>query len=404
MKQISGGVTAAEGFLANGVHCGIRKSQKKLDLGLIYSEIPCHAAGVYTQNKVKGAPILVTQQHLQDGIAQAVIVNSGIANTCTSDGVEQAEATCTEVANILKISKENVIVASTGVIGVSLPQEKIIQGLPELVENLSETGGEKLAQAIMTTDTVFKEAAVSFEIDGHRCSLGGSAKGSGMINPNMATMLSFITTDAAVSVETLKQVLKEVADETYNMVSVDGDTSTNDTLTIMANGLAGNPEIQVGTSAYEIFKEALKEVSEILSKMLAKDGEGATKLVECTVMDAPDEQAARVLAKSVINSSLVKTAMFGADANWGRILCALGYADVQFDISKVEVSFQSEGGEILVCENGAGVDFDEKKAKEVLTKNEINLLVNLHQGASSATAWGCDLSYDYVKINGDYRS
>lgn len=404
MKHIAGGVTAPKGFLANGVHCGIRKSQKKLDLGLIYSEVPCHAAGIYTQNKVKGAPILVDQEHLKNGIAQGVIVNSGIANTCAADGIETATKTCEAAALALNIKAEDMIVASTGVIGVSLPIEKMLTAMPELAGGLSTDGGNRLASAMMTTDTFAKEVAVTFEIGGKTCTLGGAAKGSGMINPNMATMLSFLTTDAAVSVEALQKSLKDVADETYNMVSVDGDTSTNDTLTIMANGLAQNEEIQVDTEAYTVFYKALKEVSETLSKMLAKDGEGATKLVECQVVNAPDEKTARVLAKSVIDSSLVKAAMFGADANWGRVLCALGYAEAQFDIHKVEVAFQSTGGMITVCKDGSGISFEEELAKKVLIENEITILVDLHQGESQATAWGCDLSYEYVKINGDYRS
>lgn len=404
MKHIDGGVTAAKGFVANGVHCGIRKSQKKLDLGLVFSEVPCHAAGIYTQNKVKGAPILVDQEHLKNGIAQGVIVNSGIANTCAADGIDTANQTCKAVSADLDINAEDIIVASTGVIGVSLPVDKMVSAMPELVAGLSKEGGQLFSQAILTTDTVAKEVAVTFEIAGKTCTLGGAAKGSGMINPNMATMLSFITTDAAVSVVALQRALKDAADATYNMVSVDGDTSTNDTLTIMANGLAENSEIQLGTTEYNVFFEALLEVSEVLAKMLAKDGEGATKLVECQVIDAPDEHTARILAKAVISSSLVKAAMFGSDANWGRILCALGYAEASFDISKVAVSFQSAGGKIVVCENGAGILFDEELAQKVLCENEVGIIVQLHQGSSKATAWGCDLSYEYVKINGDYRS
>ena len=403
-KHIEGGVCAAKGFKAYGVHCGIRKNQSKQDLALLFSEVNCAAAGVYTQNKVKGAPIGVTQAHIADGHAKAVICNSGIANTCSADGVEKAETMCNLTADALGIGPEDVIVASTGVIGFPIPIGNIKAGMPSLSASLSENGNGDFAQAIMTTDTVVKEAAVSFTIGGKACHIGGTAKGSGMIHPNMATMLCFLTTDVNITPTMLQKALSAVVEDTFNMVSIDGDTSTNDMVSILASGLAGNPVIDTEEEDWDDFSDALYEVMERLSKMIAADGEGATKLLECAVTGAPDKATAKSLAKSVITSSLVKTAMFGADANWGRILCALGYAQAEFDITKLNVSLCSQKGAVEVCKNGTGISFDEDIAKEILLEDAVVIAVELGQGEASATAWGCDLTYDYVKINGDYRT
>ncbi len=415
-KYVDGGVCAADGFMANGVYCGIKKSptldgndttiKQKNDLGMIYSEIPCTCACVYTQNKVKGAPILVTKKNLEKtgGIAKAVIVNSKNANTCNADGEEKAFMMCQLAANELGIKPEEVVVASTGVIGQILPIEPVKEGIVPLVKGLSFTGNEGAATAIMTTDTVKKEVAVDFEVGGKKVSLGGMAKGSGMIHPNMATTLNFITTDAKISASLLQKALSEVTKITYNCLSVDGDTSTNDMVCVMANGVAGNEEINAENADFEVFKKALYIVMMNLTKMLAKDGEGATKLLECVCNGAPDLDTAIIVAKSVICSPLFKCAMFGADANWGRVLCAIGYAKAEFDINKVSVSLISSAGRIDVCENGSGIEFSEDEAKKVLLEDEITILVDLMQGDVSAKAWGCDLTYDYVKINGDYRS
>ncbi len=403
MKMIEGGVTAAKGFLANGLHCGIRKNPGKKDLALIYSEIPAAAAGVYTTNLVKGAPITVTKKHLENGVAQAVICNSGNANTCNANGIEVAEKMAALAADALNIKAEDVIVGSTGVIGQPLNLEPIAAHMEELAKGLS-TNGHSAAEAIMTTDTVSKEVAVEFEIDGKVCKLGGIAKGSGMIHPNMATMLVFLTTDCAISAAMLQKALSADVQNTFNMTSVDGDTSTNDTVAIMANGLAGNAEITAEGEAFDTFMKALNSVTMDLCRRIAADGEGATKLLECKVSGAADLSIAKVVAKSIICSSLVKAAMFGADANWGRILCAIGYSGAKVDVNKVEVHFVSKAGQILVCENGAGVDFSEDLAKKILLEDEIDILVDLHDGEAAATAWGCDLTYDYVKINGDYRT
>ena len=404
MEKIDGGICAPKGFLANGVFCGIRKNKTKLDLGVIKSTVPCHAAAVYTKNIVKGAPIVVTQKHLADGTAQAVICNSGVANTCSVDGIDTATTMCVAIAKHLNLKPTDIIVASTGVIGVSLPVKKIISGMGEVASGLDTAGNQRFSKAIMTTDTFLKETAVRFEIDGVECFIGGTAKGSGMVNPNMATVLSFLTTDVAISKKLLEQALKEVTEDTFNMLSVDGDTSTNDTMTLMANGLAENPEISYLGRNYATFKEALLEVTTALTKMLAKDGEGATKCLTCNVVGVKTKKEARKLAKSVISSSLVKAAMFAADANWGRVLCALGYADVDFIVEVVDISFVSKAGSITVCENGSGILFDEEVAKQVLSETEIDINVHLYQGASQATAWGCDLTYEYVKINGEYRT
>lgn len=405
-KKIDGGVCAAKGFLANGLNCGLNSNKDKNDLCLVFSEALCNAAAVYTQNKVKGAPITVTKKHLEKsgGKAQAVIANSKNANTCNADGVEKAERMCRLAASVLNIEPEKVIVASTGVIGKVLPIEPIENSIDSLAKGLSHTANEKAATAIMTTDTVKKEAAVQFEIDGVVCTLGGMAKGSGMIHPNMATTLNFITTDAAISSQLLQKALSDIVKVTYNCLSIDGDTSTNDMVSIMANGLAGNSEIVEENENYSIFKDALYEVLMTLTKMLAKDGEGATRMIECTCCGAPDLDTAIIVAKSVIRSPLLKCAIFGSDANWGRILCAIGYAEADFDITKVDVDMRSRKGAIAVCRNGSGVEFSEDEAKTILLEDEIYIDINLHSGNTQAKAWGCDLTYDYVKINGDYRS
>ena len=404
IKQIEGSICAAKGFTASGMYCGIRKRNDKNDLALIFSKVPAHAAAVYTTNLVKGAPLTVTKQHIADGMAQAVICNSGNANTCNSNGIEIAEQMSALVAEKLGINKDDVIVASTGVIGQKLNITPIANGMETLTASLSETGDEEAAKAIMTTDTVMKKIAVEFEIDGKTCRLGGIAKGSGMIHPNMATMLVFITTDTAISAEMLQKALSHDVQKTFNMLSVDGDTSTNDMVAIMANGLAGNTEITAEGPAFDTFMQALNTVTISLCRSIAGDGEGATKLLECDVTGAADENTASVVAKSVITSSLLKAAMFGADANWGRVLCAIGYSGADLDVNKVDVAFQSAKGLLPVCKDGAGVDFSEEFAKEVLLEKEITILVNLNSGEAKATAWGCDLTYDYVKINGDYRS
>ena len=406
-KIIDGGVCAAKGFKASGVYCAIKENPtKKNDIALIVSDVMCNAAGVYTSNKVKGAPVVVTKKNLEKsgGKAKAVIVNSKNANTCNADGEEKAEKMCSLAADALGIKPEEVIVASTGVIGQVLPIEPIVKAVPRLVEKLSYTGTVEAATAIMTTDTVKKEYAVEFDIDGKVCHLGGMAKGSGMIHPNMATTLNFITTDCAVSAPMLQKALSEIVKITYNCLSVDGDQSTNDTCMLMSNGLAENAEIAAEGAEFDTFKAALYQVMANLTRMLAKDGEGATKLLTCICSSAPDLDTAIIVAKSVIRSPLFKCAMFGADANWGRVLCAIGYAEADFDINKVDVDLGSRAGRIAVCRNGAGVDFSEDEAKKILTEDEIEIYIELNVGDAKATAWGCDLTYDYVKINGDYRS
>lgn len=406
-KVIEGGVCAAKGFKASGVYCAIKENPtKKNDIALIVSDVMCNAAGVYTSNKVKGAPVVVTKKNLEKsgGRAKAVIVNSKNANTCNADGEEKAEKMCSLAADALGIRPEEVIVASTGVIGQILPIEPVVKAVPQLVEKLSYTGNVEAATAIMTTDTVKKEYAVEFDIGGKTCHLGGMAKGSGMIHPNMATTLNFITTDCAVSAPMLQKALSEIVKITYNCLSVDGDQSTNDTCMLMSNGLAENAEINAEGEEFDTFKAALYQVMANLTRMLAKDGEGATKLLTCICSSAPDLDTAIIVAKSVIRSPLFKCAMFGADANWGRVLCAIGYAEADFDINKVDVDLGSRAGRIAVCRNGAGVDFSEEEAKKILTEDEIEIYIELNQGNAQATAWGCDLTYDYVKINGDYRS
>ena len=404
MKMIEGGVTAAQGFVAGGIHCGVRKNKSKPDLAMIYSEAPCAAAAVYTQNLVKGAPILVTQKNIADGAAKAVICNSGNANTCNADGEEKAQAMCDLTAQALGIAPQDVVVASTGVIGQVLPIEPIQAGIPELVKALSADGSHAAATAIMTTDTIAKEAAAEVEIGGKTVKVGGISKGSGMIHPNMATMLCFVTTDCAISPAMLDKAIHQVTEKTFNMISVDGDTSTNDTFAILANGAAGNPEITAPGPDYDAFAEALEAVCRQLSKLMAGDGEGATKLLICRVDGAMDLAMARTVAKSVICSTLFKAAMFGADANWGRVLCAIGYSGAAVDVNKIDVSFRSAKGQVDVCQNGAGIPFSEEKASQVLSEHEIEILVHLHLGEASAEAYGCDLTYDYVKINGDYRT
>ena len=404
MEIISGGVCAAKGFKANGIHCGIRKNRTKRDLSLIYSEKRATAAAVYTTNLVKGAPLLVTKKHIADGYASAIICNSGNANTCNANGVEIAEQTSSILAKELNINDSDVVVASTGVIGQPLEIKPIENGIPELVSGLSYDGGDYAAEGILTTDTIKKEVAVSFKIGGKECKIGGIAKGSGMIHPNMATMLVFITTDCAISPEMLQQALSSDIKNTFNMVSIDGDTSTNDMVCVLANGMAENEEISDFGEDFETFMKALNTVTVNLCRKIAGDGEGATKLLECKVLGADTLENAKTVAKSVICSSLLKAAMFGADANWGRALCAIGYSGAQVDVEKIDVSFKSHKGEILVCKDGSGVDFSEEKAKEILLENEIEVLINLNSGEFYSTAWGCDLTYDYVKINGDYRT
>ena len=404
MKLIEGGVCAAKGFTANGIHCGIRKNRTKRDLALIYSEKKAAAAAVYTTNLVKGAPLIVTKEHLSDGTAQAIICNSGNANTCNANGIQIAQEMSQLLGQALAISPEDVVVASTGVIGQPMEITPIAAGIPELIAGLTESGSDRAAEGIMTTDTVKKEVAVEFTLGEKTCRIGGIAKGSGMIHPNMATMLVFITTDVAISPRLLQKALSSDIAETFNMVSVDGDTSTNDMVTVLANGMAGNQEITQENEDFHLFMKALNTVTVHLCRCIAGDGEGATKLLECHVTGADTLETARTVAKSVICSSLLKAAMFGADANWGRVLCAIGYSGAQVDVDKIDVAFQSKAGTIAVCQNGAGLDFSEELAKTILLEKEITILVELNSGDAASTAWGCDLTYDYVKINGDYRT
>ncbi len=403
MKTVSGSVCAPKGFRASGIHCGIRKNKIKKDLALIVSDVRASAAAVYTTNLVYGAPIKVTKAHIADGYAQAMICNSGNANTCNANGVEIAEKMSILTADALGINQNDIIIASTGVIGQPLDITPIENGMKELVDGLGANGNDA-AQAIMTTDTKPKEIAVTFEIGGKTCTMGGIAKGSGMIHPNMATMLVFITTDCAITPDMLQKALSTDIANTFNMVSIDGDTSTNDMVSVMANGMAENAIIDKDGEDFDTFMKALNTICTHLCRCIAGDGEGATKLLECSVIGAKDEKCAKTVAKSVICSSLVKAAMFGADANWGRILCAIGYSGADVDTGKIDVSFKSKMGEIPVCKNGSGIEFSEEKAKEILLCDEIYILINLNSGEFSSTAWGCDLTYDYVKINGDYRT
>ncbi len=404
MKMISGGICAAKGFKANGIHCGIRRNHSKKDLALIVSDYKATAAAVYTTNLVKGAPLMVTRQNISDGYAQAVICNSGNANTCNANGIEIAESMCALVAEKTGVNAKDVVVASTGVIGQPLDIAPIAEGMNTLCAGLSCKGSNAAAQAIMTTDTAEKELAVEFTLGDKVCRMGGIAKGSGMIHPNMATMLVFITTDAAISAEMLQKALSSDIKNTFNMLSIDGDTSTNDMVTVLANGMAGNPEITAEGEDFTAFMQALNTITVNLCRRIAGDGEGATKLLECIATGADTEEAAKKCAKSVICSSLLKAAMFGADANWGRVLCAIGYSGADVDVSKIGVAFRSAKGTVVVCENGAGVPFSEEIAKDILLEKEIEILLTLGNGPYSATAWGCDLTYDYVKINGDYRT
>ncbi len=403
MVQIAGGVCAAKGFTANGIHCGVRKNKSKRDISLIVSEVAASAAAVYTRNLVKGAPLAVTKRHLSDGSARAILCNSGNANTCNADGEEVAEKMCELAAKELGISPSDVVVASTGVIGQPLDIAPIASGMSALAAGLGKHS-DLAAEGIMTTDTRMKEIAFSFTVGGKECRIGGIAKGSGMIHPNMATMLVFITTDAKIAPEMLQKALSADICDSFNMISVDGDTSTNDMVTVLANGLSDAPEITECGENYDAFCEALSAVTRHLCRAIAADGEGATKLLECEVSGAKDTAAAKTVAKSVVCSSLLKAAMFGADANWGRVLCAIGYSGADVCVQRVGVTFQSKKGDITVCENGAGVPFSEERAKEILLEKEITILVTLSDGDASATAWGCDLTYDYVKINGDYRT
>lgn len=404
IKLINGGVCAAQGFRAAGVHCGIRKNKTKKDLAMICSDVMANAAAVYTTNLVKGAPLTVTKNHIANGKAQAVICNSGNANTCNANGIEIAEQMSHLVAKELNINANDVVVASTGVIGQPLDITPIAKGIPVLAKSLSISGSQDAAEAIMTTDTIDKQIAVEFTIGGKVCKMGGIAKGSGMIHPNMATMLVFITTDTAISSDMLQKALSGDIANTFNMLSIDGDTSTNDMVTVLANGMAGNTEITGFGEDFNTFMKALNTVTVNLCRVIAGDGEGATKLLECKVSGGKTLETAKTVAKSVICSSLLKAAMFGADANWGRVLCAIGYSGANVDVTKIDVSFISNKGEILVCQNGAGVDFSEEKAKEILLEKEIVINIKLNDGEFSSTAWGCDLTYDYVKINGDYRT
>ena len=404
MKRIDGGVCAAKGFQAASIHCGIKPGSEKDDLAVIVSDVECTAAATFTLNKVKAAPIYVTMEHLENGIAKAVIVNSGNANACAPDGLENAKRMCRALASVLHVAEEDIAVASTGVIGPRLPVECIEEHIAEIMPKLSKDGSDGAATAIMTTDTKMKSVAVEFEVAGKVCKIGAIAKGSGMIHPNMGTMLAFLTTDCNITEEMLQLALSDSVKRTYNRVSVDGDTSTNDTCLILANGKAENELIEWHDEAYDVFLKALDEVNVYLAKEIARDGEGATKLITCTVTGSRSEEAAERLAKSVAASSLVKTAMYGADANWGRVICAMGYSKAPFRPEYVDISFSSKAGTVLVCQNGAGLAFDEELAKNILLEPEVTIAIEVHEGEDSATAWGCDLTYDYVKINGDYRT
>jgi glutamate N-acetyltransferase/amino-acid N-acetyltransferase len=403
MKQIEGGVCAAKGYTASGVYCGIRKNKNKRDLALILSRTKAACACVYTQNLVQGAPIAVTKANVADGYAQAILCNSGNANTCNANGVEIATQMCALLSSALKISPADVVIASTGVIGKPLDIEPIAGGIEPLIAALGDDSNAA-AEAIMTTDLKKKEIAFAFTLGGKTCRIGGIAKGSGMIQPNMATMLGFLTTDAAITPAMLQKALSADILDSFNMVSVDGDTSTNDMVTVLANGLAGNAQITGEGADYDAFCAALSAVTQYLSRSIAADGEGATKLILCKLAGAADKASAIKLAKSVINSPLVKCAMFGTDANWGRVLCALGYAGVPTDVNRVAVTFSSAAGSVSVCRSGMGVDFSEELAKKVLSESEITIDISLGDGNACATAYGCDLTYDYVKINGDYRT
>jgi len=406
---VDGGVCAAKGFTANGLNCGLNPDKNKNDLGMVFSEVPCVAAGVYTQNKVKGAPVTVTKEHLKKSgnKAQAVIVNAGIANACTGEeGMGYCKATAEKVNKLLQIPTDEVLVASTGVIGMQLPIDRICAGVETMVPQLNGDieSGHNAALAIMTTDTHEKEVAVEIELSGKTVTIGGMCKGSGMIHPNMCTMLSFVTTDAAISQELLLEALKADVEDTYNMISVDGDTSTNDTCLLLANGMAENTKITEKNADYETFTKALRFVNETLAKQMAGDGEGATALFEVKVIGAETKEQAKILSKSVITSSLTKAAIYGHDANWGRILCAMGYSGAQFDPEKVDLFFESAAGKMQIIKDGVAVDYSEEEATKILSEPAVTAIADIKMGAAQATAWGCDLTYDYVKINADYRS
>ncbi|MGM9613819.1 MAG: bifunctional glutamate N-acetyltransferase/amino-acid acetyltransferase ArgJ [Butyricicoccus sp.] len=402
MKIISGGVCAAKGFQAGSTRCGIKASREADDLAIIVSECECTAAATYTLNRVKAAPVYVTMEHLEDGVARGIVANSGNANACAPDGMENALREAQAAAKLLGVEENRIVVASTGVIGQRLPIECIEENIGNV--KLSADGSEAANRAIMTTDLRTKTAAIEFTAGGKICHIGGICKGSGMIHPNMGTMLSFITTDCKITHEMLQAALSESVKRSYNRVTVDGDTSTNDMCVVLANGMAGNEQIEWQNEDYEAFYRALHEVNVRLARQIAADGEGATKLITCEVNGARSEEAAERLAKAVCASSLVKAAMFGADANWGRVLCAMGYSKAPFRPEYVTVGFASKAGKVVVCDHGHGVDFDEEAAKQILLENEVTIAVELYEGESSATCWGCDLTYDYVKINGDYRT
>lgn len=402
MKIIDGGVCAAKGFKAGAIRCGIRKSQTKKDLAMILSDCECSAAAVYTKNRVKAAPILLTMENLSNGKARAVIVNSGNANACAPFGIENARREAMAAARALHVAMEDVVVASTGVIGQTLSVECIEEHAGSM--EMKYGNSMAAAEAIMTTDTKVKTIAVEFEADGKTCHIGGICKGSGMIHPNMVTMLSFITTDCAISSEMLDKALKADVKKTFNRVTVDGDTSTNDMCCILANGMAGNLPVEQEGPDYDAFCAALHMVTEDLARKIAADGEGASKLMTCTVSGALDEDTAEQLCKSICSSSLVKAAIFGSDANWGRVLCAMGYSGAAFNTEEVTVEFASKAGTVTVCEKGRGLEFNEELAKEILDQEEVEINVTLQEGSGNVTCWGCDLTYDYVKINGDYRT
>ncbi len=406
LKEIPGGVCAAKGFTAAGVHCGVKagSSPDKNDLAMILSERECAAAAVYTLNRVRAAPIYVTMGHLEDGVCRGVIANSGNANACAPHGHENAERMCAAAAQATGLKPTDFVVASTGVIGQELNISAIERGVPALVENLSGDGSDAAAHAVMTTDTVKKETAVAVTIGGKTVTIGAIAKGSGMIHPNMGTMLCFITTDCAITHDVLQDALHDIVPRTFNRVTVDGDTSTNDMCVVLANGMAGNEQIEWKDDNYIVFCKALHQVCEAMARSIAADGEGASRLVTCTVRSARSEDSAERLAKAVVGSSLVKAALFGADANWGRVLCAMGYSKAPFRPEYVDIGFSSIQGSVLVCEKGTGLDFDEELAKKILTQDEVVIEVALNEGTHEATCWGCDLTYDYVKINGDYRT
>ncbi len=405
-KSIPGGICAPAGFSAAGVHCGIRHNHSKLDLALIKADVRCAGAGCYTTNKVYGAPITVDREHLKDGYAQAIVVNSGNANTCAPNGIELAKETCEIVAKELGISADDVLPSSTGVIGQAMSIEPFAKGIPEAAAKLAatEAGSHDAATAIMTTDTHSKEVSIEFTIGGKTCRMGAIAKGSGMIHPNMGTMLCFVTTDCAITREMLSEALREVVPRTFNRVTVDGDTSTNDMCAVLANGMAGNPLIEWKDDGYTVFLKALRQLCQELARAIAGDGEGASRLITCAVREARSEESAERLAKAVVGSPLVKAAMFGADANWGRVLCAMGYSKAPFRPEYVDISFSSAVGAVAVCRGGMGLDFDEEAARSILSQDEVVIDVHLHEGEHEATCWGCDLTYEYVKINGDYRT